>query len=86
MAYVLAVAAFVAMVVCIIERNASGAITCLLSAIALILSGRSIHINERNKAHIKELCDIINGLCEMKREEIEFNMRKQYENNPITIR
>ena len=73
MCYVLAIAALVAMVFAIIQNKPTGAISCLLSAIALFLSGRNANINERNKAHIKELCDIINGLCEMKREELEFH-------------
>ena len=88
MAYVLAVAAVVTSVLCIIENKPAGAISCWLSAIALFLSGRSIHHNEKTRKALQELIDITAGInnvllddAKRKEEKIKQELKK-YE--PIT--
>ena len=68
--YVLSVAALMATAVCVIHKNAAGANACFMSAIALFLSGRSIRTNMKNQEKIKELCEIIMKMLEMRKEEL----------------
>ena len=70
MAYTLAAVALLAMIVNVYKDNANGAITCWMSAVAIWLAGSSWQLNEDNKEHLKELTNIVEGICKSEIEDL----------------
>ena len=85
MSYVLAGAALIMFILCLIDENTPCAISLLLNAIALVVSGQCIRMDSRNKSDIESLCNVIIQLIELVQKKLQSKLKKQrnYDKNRI---
>lgn len=87
MLYVLAVAALIMFILCLIDENTPCAISCLLNAITLVVTGQCIRMDRSNRSDITALCKVIIQLIELEQEELQSKIKKQrnYDKNRIRL-